>query len=72
MKFIECLRNLPEYAPLIEEGSEEAIMNGDEEVKFMKMDLQQVKKMLEVTPLLPSSHLFDLIKFTITGNLKHL
>ena len=25
LKFIECLRSLPEYEPLIEEGSEEAI-----------------------------------------------
>lgn len=39
LKFIECLRALPEYEPLIEEGSEEAIMNGDEEVKFIKKDL---------------------------------
>jgi hypothetical protein len=39
LKFIECLRVLPEYEPLIEEGSEEAILNGDEEVKFIKKDL---------------------------------
>jgi hypothetical protein len=25
LKFIECLRNLPEYVSLIEEGTEEAI-----------------------------------------------
>lgn len=41
MKFIECLRNLPEYEPLIEEGTVEAIPNGDEEVKFLKKDITQ-------------------------------
>lgn len=39
MKFIECLRHLPEYEPLIEEGSEHAIVNGDEEVKFLLKDM---------------------------------
>ena len=41
MKFIECLRNLPEYEPLIEEGTVEAFPNGDEEVKFLKKDITQ-------------------------------
>jgi hypothetical protein len=35
------LRNLPEYEPLIEEGTVEAISNGDEEVKFLKKDITQ-------------------------------
>lgn len=39
LKFIECLRVIPEYEPLIEEGIEEAMINGDEEVKFIKKDL---------------------------------
>lgn len=39
MKFIERLKELPEYEPIIEEGVEEAIKNGDEEVKFLKKDM---------------------------------
>ena len=68
MKFIECLRNLPEYEPLIEEGTVEAIPNGDEEVKFLKKDITQAKETL----VGPAAFLVDIIKFTITGNFKKL
>ena len=67
IKFVECLRHLPEYEPVIEEGSEEAVMNGEEEVKFMKRDLTQAARMMEGRPAV---HLVELIKYTITGNLK--
>jgi hypothetical protein len=66
LKFIECLRHLPEYEPLVEEGTEEAIMNGDEEVKFIKKDLLVAKRQL----VGPAARIVDLIAYTITGNIK--
>jgi len=65
LKFIECLRTLPEYEPLIEEGSEEAIIHGDEEVKFIKKDLTRAAKLIG-----PAAAISDIIKFSITGNVK--
>lgn len=41
IKFIECLRTLPDYVALIEEGTEEALQNGEEEVKFLQKDLKE-------------------------------
>lgn len=58
---------LPEYEPLIEEGSEEAILNGDEEVKFIKKDLTSARTLTG-----PAEHLSDILKFSITGNIKQL
>lgn len=68
LKFIECLRCLPEYEPLIEEGSEEALINGDEEVKFIKKDIQTATATLKGM----AQYLPELIKFTITNNQKQL
>ncbi len=58
LKFIERLKELPEYEPIIEEGVEEAIQCGDEEVKFLKKDMLDCKLTL----------MQDLVKFSITGN----
>jgi hypothetical protein len=62
MKFIERLKELPEYEPIIEEGVEEAIKNGDEEVKFLKKDMVECKV----------PYIQDMVKFTITGNIKQI
>lgn len=43
VKFVERLRELGSenvYEAIIEEGSEEAVMNGEEEVKFLKKDIK--------------------------------
>lgn len=66
IKFIESLRILPEYKALIEEGAEEGLQNGDEEVKFLKTDITQADNILAGQ----SKLLVELIKYTITGNLK--
>ena len=68
IKFIESLRNLPEYKALIEEGAEEGLQNGDEEIRFLKTDLTQAEDIL----VGQSKLLVELIKYTITGNLKQL
>ena len=68
IKFIESLRNLPEYKALIEEGAEEGLQNGDEEIRFLKTDLTQAEDNL----VGQSKLLVELIKYTITGNLKQL
>ena len=65
LKFIECLRVIPEFEPLIEEGIEEAMVNGDEEVKFIKKDLTLASQLIG-----PAEYLAELIKFSITGNVK--
>lgn len=65
LKFIECLRPLSEFEALIEEGTEEALVNGDEEVKFIKKDLSLAKKLTG-----PAESLAEVLKFSITGNVR--
>lgn len=60
MKLVDRLKELPEYEPIIEEGVEEAIKIGDEEIKFLKKDTKECNQ---------EYHL-NLIKFTIMGNIK--
>lgn len=59
LKFIERLKELPEYEPIIEEGVEEAIQCGNEEVKFLRKDMLDCKM----------SVMKDLVKYSITGNI---
>lgn len=60
VKLVERLRDIPEFVPIIEEGDEEAIFDGPEEVKFLKVDIIA----------LPATYIVDIIKYTITANSK--
>jgi hypothetical protein len=60
IKLVEQLKSLPEYLPLIEQGDEESLPDGPEEVKLMKKDIKDA----------PYPFIVDLIKFSITNNLK--
>jgi hypothetical protein len=37
---IKRLAALPEYEPIIKEGKEDAIMNGKEEINYIKKDVE--------------------------------
>lgn len=65
LKFIERLKELPEYEPIIEEGVEEAVQVGDEEVKFMRKDMLECREK-------GVAFLAEVVKFVITGNVKQL
>lgn len=45
-KFIDCLRKINDFEPLIEEGKVENLLNGDEEIKFLKKDLNEAGDIL--------------------------
>ena len=69
LKFVERLRELGSgnvYEAIIEEGCEEAVMNGEEEVKFLKKDIKQCTEKEHI------KYMQDIIKFTITGNQQKL
>ena len=60
--FIKRLSALEEYEPIIKEGREDAIMNGKEEINFIKKDVETC----------PLPFFWEFIQHSIGGNLKVL
>ena len=63
-KFIDKLSKLEEFMPIMQEGTEEAITTGDEEVKFLKKDLRMLCSEI--------NFMHEFIMYTIKGNIKAL
>lgn len=60
--FIDQLNKIEIFQKLIEQGNEETIQNGTEEVKILQIDIADA----------PFPYYSEFIKYTITGNLKQL
>ena len=62
LMFIKRLSALAEYEPIIKEGREDAIMNGKEEINFIKRDVETC----------PLGFYWEFIQHSISGNVKVL
>jgi len=62
LQFIEKLREIEQFKKLIESGDEESIQNGLEEVKILKLDINDA----------PETFYSELVKYSVTGNVKQL